>query len=181
MTAPRARPLAARAGTALAAAIALASAASAAAPPAFPAPRPLAPFVYNTDVDDCLWDMHLKEEELTRGGIGRGDTDPVINFVDEAFSQWSDAERHQIEISVGDPAVRLPVSGWSSNGGGQTTGSIGFFMDAPMRKLVGGATSLQVWKDGVPVFNTLLANTPSAAVLDACVRPYRDPSETDEE
>ena len=154
---------------------------AAAAPPAFPAPRPLAPFVYDTNVDDCAWDMHLKQEKWIRGGIGRGDTDPVIHFVDQAFDRWSDAEQHRIEISVGDPAVRLPVTGWSSNAGGQAPGSIGFYMDAPMRKLIGGATSLQVWKDGVPVFNTLLANTPSAAVLDACVRPYRDPSETDEE
>jgi hypothetical protein len=162
---------------------ALALALAAAAPPAaaFPPPRPLVPFVYDTDVDDCVWRMHDKSEKWIRGGIGRGDEDPMIDFVDWAFHGWSDSERHAIEISVGDPARRLPATAWSTSGGGQTPGSLAFYMDAKLRQMIGGATSLQVWKGGKPVFSTLLANTPTAAQLDACVRPPSDPEHTDEE
>lgn len=148
---------------------------------AFPPPRPLVPFVYDTIVDDCVWTMHEKSEKWIRGWIGRGDDDPVIDLVDYAFYDWSDRDRHQIEVSVGDPNRRLPASAWSSNAGGQTPGSATFTMDAEMRRLIGGATSLQIWKEGKPVFNTLLAGTPSAAQLDACVRPPSDPEHTDEE
>ena len=162
-------------------AILLALAATPAAATVFPPARPLVPFVYNTDVDDCVWDMHDKSEKWIRGGIGRGDDDPIIDFVDMAFFHWSDSERHVIEVSVGDPKRRLPASAWSSNAGGQTPGSATFYMNAELRKLIGGATSLQIWKDGKPVFHTLLANTPSAAQLDACVRPPSDPEHTDEE
>ena len=162
-------------------AIGLALAAELGAATPFPPARPLVPFVYDTDVDDCRWDMHDKAEKWIRGGIGRGDDDPIIDFVDMAFFNWSDSERHAIEVSVGDPKRRLPASAWSSNAGGQTPGSATFYMNAAMRQLIGGATSLQIWKDGRPVFHTLLAGTPSAAELDACVRPPSDPADTDEE
>lgn len=157
-----------------------AAAATPAATP-FPPARPLVPWVYDTNVDDCVWDMHDKSEKWIRGGIGRGDEDPLIEFVDMAFFDWSDSERHAIEVSVGNPNQRLPASAWSSNAGGQTPGSAAFYMDAELRKLIGGATSLQIWKDGKPVFHTLLANTPTTAQLDACVRPPSDPEHTDEE
>ena len=147
----------------------------------FPPARPLVPFVYDALVDDCVWRMHDKSEKWIRGGIGRGDDDPIIDFVDYAFYDWSDSERHAIEVSVGDPARRLRASAWSSNAGGQTPGSATFYMNAEMRRLIGGATSLQIWKDGKPVFNTLLAGTPTAEQLDACVRPPSDPEHTDEE
>ena len=161
--------------------LALLLAAAGPATTAFPPPRPLVPFVYDTMVDDCVWTMHDKSEKWTRGGIGRGDDDPLIDFVDYAFDGWSARERHAIEVSVGDPARRLPVSAWSSNADGQAPGSATFFMNAEMRRLIGGATSLQIWKDGKPVFNTILAGTPTAAQLDACVRPPSDPADTDEE
>jgi hypothetical protein len=162
-------------------ALVLALAAAAPYAGAFPPPRPLVPYVYDTQVDDCVWMMHDKSEKWIRGGIGRGDEDPVIDFVDFAFYDWSDSERHPIEISVGDPAHRLPASAWAGNAGGQSPGSVAFYMDAKLREMIGGATSLQVWKDGKPVFNTLLAGTPTAAQLDACVRPPSDPEHTDEE
>lgn len=152
---------------------------AAAAP--FPPARPLVPFVPEGDIG-CYWTMHAKgTEKWIRGGIGMGDDDPMIDFVDRAFYDWSDSEDHLIEVSVGDPNRRLPAKAWAGNAGGQTPGSAAFYMNAEMRKLIGGATSLQIWKDGKPMFNTLLANTPSAAELDACVRPPSDPEHTDEE
>lgn len=153
---------------------------STAATPPFPPARPVVPFVPEGDIG-CYWTMHDKSEKWIRGGIGMGDEDPMIDFVDRAFYDWSDSEDHLIEVSVGDPNRRLPAKAWAGNAGGQTPGSAAFYMNAEMRKLIGGATSLQIWKDGKPVFNTLLANTPSAADLDACVRPPSDPEHTDEE
>lgn len=162
--------------------IALAPAMAGAAAPAepFPPSRSLVPFVKEADID-CDWMIHDPKEKWIRGGIGQGDDDPVIDFVDQAFDSWSDSEDHAIEISVGDPKRRVAAKAWASNAGGQTPGSIGFTMTRELRQLIGGASSLQVWKNGAPVFNTLLAGTPSAAELDNCVRPPPDPATDDSE
>ena len=139
------------------------------AAPAFPPPRSLVPFVKHKELD-CNWDMEdVPREKWIRGGIERGDEDPMISFVDHAFDDWSESGRHNIEVSVGDPKHRLPASVWVSKGS-EPPGIAGFYMDAKMRRLIGGATSLQIWKDGTPVFNTLLAGTPSTAELDACIQ-----------
>lgn len=144
------------------------NAAAAPASPIFPSARPLVPFVKSEAY--CSWGMHAKgKEKWIRGDIGRGDENPMISFVDRVFDDWSDSDRHAIEVSVGDPNQRLAASAWSTEGG-EAPGSAAFYMDAKMRQLIGGATSLQIWKDGKPVFNTTLANTPSAAELDACIQ-----------
>ena len=161
-----------------AAVLALGSGVARAAP--FPPARSLVPFVAEVDID-CDWMMHDAKEKWIRGSIGQGDDDPIIGFVDQAFFSWSDSEDHLIEISVGDPKHRVGAKAWASNAGGQTPGSIGFTMTAGLRQLIGGATSLQVWKNGAPVFNTVLANTPSADKLDSCVRPPPDPALDDSE
>ena len=136
-------------------ALALALAAALLAPAgdaAFPPARSLVPFVEEGDVG-CHWTMHDPREKWIRGGLGQGDDDPVINLVDAAFDLWSDSEEHMIEVSAGDPARRAPAKAWAGNAGGQTPGSVGFYLDAPLRQLIGGASSLQIWKDGKPVFN----------------------------
>jgi hypothetical protein len=140
------------------------------AAPAFPAARSVVPYEKHKELD-CIWTMSATAEEWVRGDIGQGDEDPVISFVDRAFYSWSDSEMHAIEVSAGDPARRVPASAWASNAGGQTPGSIGRYMTAPLRQLIGGATSLQIWKDGKPVFNAELAATPSVDELNACVCP----------
>jgi hypothetical protein len=146
----------------------------------FPPARSLVPYVATGDIG-CSWTIHDPKEQWIRGTIGQGDDDPVINFVDQTFHDWSDSEDHQIEVSAGDPARRVSVSGWASNAGGQTPGSIGFYMDSGMRRLIGGAASVQIWKGGKPVYHAVLAGTPTAAQLNACVRPPSNPDETDEE
>ena len=142
-------------------------------PVAMPPARPIVPFVKHAEVD-CDWTMKDAGEEWIRGSIGRGDEDPVISLVDTAFYSWSDSEEHAIELSAGDPARRVPASAWAGNAGGQMPGSIGFYLDPPLRQLIGGATSVQVWKNGEPVFNAAWAGTPSVAELEACVRPPSD-------
>lgn len=134
--------------------------------PGFPPARPLVPFVKSEAY--CSWDMHARgKEKWIRGSIGRGDENPMISFLDAAFDGWSDSDQHDIEVSVGDPRRRLPARAWVNRG---ERSSAAFYMDAPMRRLIGGATSLQIWKAGKPVFNTQLANTPSAAELDGCIQ-----------
>jgi len=151
-------------------------AAPAAVLPPFPAARSLVPYAVDGDVG-CHWTMHDPKEKWIRGGIGQGDEEPVFELVDSAFYDWSDSGRHAIEISAGDPARRVPVEAWAGNAGGQSPGSIGFYMSADMRRLVGGATSVQVWKDGMAVYHAVLAETPSAAELEACVRPPSENSD----
>jgi hypothetical protein len=154
--------------------------ATAAAGPNFPPARALVPFVRDAGTD-CIWTMHDKSEKWIRGSIGRGDEDPVFDFVDPAFAGWSDSDRHPIEVSAGDPARRLPASAWAAGAESTTPGSIGFYANAQLRKLIGGASSIQIWKGGKPIFNAALANTPSAAELDACVVPPGQAAHSDEE
>ena len=152
------------------AALLLAAPAAASAAEPFPPARPVVPFVADGDVG-CSWMMHDRAEKWIRGSIGQGDEDPVISLVDHAFDRWGDRDDYPIEVSVGDRARRVTATAWAGTGDGDRPGSLGFYLDARLRKLIGGATSLQVWRDGKPVFNAALAATPSAAELDACVRP----------
>lgn len=141
-----------------------------AAPSDFPPARPLVPFSAVGDVG-CQWTMHGKGETWIRGDIGQGDDDPILSLVDHAFDGHGYAVDIPIEVSVGDPARRLPAKGYASpTGEGDMPGSIAFTMDAPLRALIGGATSVQIWFGGKPVYHALLADTPGKAELDACVR-----------
>ena len=153
---------------------------AAATTPPFPPARSVVPYVSGPG-SHCYWEMHDRSENWKRGGIVPGDQVPVVHFVDHAFDSWDENLDHQIEISVGDPARRLSASAWTGSGNAEMPGMIGFDLSAELRKLIGGATSLQVWKDGQPVYNAALAETPTAAELDACVGAPRDPDLDDEE
>lgn len=142
----------------------------AAAEPVLPPARPAVPFAEYGDVG-CYWMMHDRREKWIRGSIGLGDEDPILTLVDSAFGSWSDSEEHRIQVSAGDPARRISATAWAGTGDGERPGSIGFYMNADLRRLIGGAASVQIWKQGKPVYNGLLSATPTAAALDACVRP----------
>ena len=146
----------------------------------FPPARSVVPYVPGPG-SHCYWEMHDLSEKWNRGGIVPGDKVPVVHFVDHAFDSWNEDQDHQVEISVGDPARRLPVSAWAGRGNAEMPGMVGFDLNAELRMLIGGATSLQVWKDGKPVYNAALARTPTTAELDACVGAPPDPNLDDEE
>lgn len=165
---------------ALALALALLASPGASAATPFPAARPLVPFVAVGDVG-CHWTMHDKKEKWIRGGIGQGDEEPLLDLVDHAFDGFGHAIDIPLEVSVGDPARRLPARGWASPGEADRPGSIAFYMGPELRKMIGGATSVQLWSNGQPIFHARLAGTPSEAELTACVRPPSDPEHTDEE
>jgi hypothetical protein len=150
------------------------------ATPAFPPARSLVPYVPGPG-SHCYWEMHDRSEKWNRGGIVPGDEVPVVHFVDHAFDSWDEDRDQRVEISVGDPARRLPANAWAGRGDAERPGMMGFDLDANLRKLLGGATSVQIWKDGKPVYNAVLAQTPTTAQLDACVGAPRDPDLDDEE
>ena len=162
------------------AAMAAATAAVAAADPPFPEARPLVPFTVEGDVG-CQWMMHNKAEKWIRGSIGQGDEEPILDLVDHAFDGFGYAVDIPLEVSIGDPKRRLPAKGWSSPPQDDLPGSMAFYMGPNIRAMIGGATSVQIWSKGKPIFNAKLANTPGKAELDACVRPPTDPKGTDEE
>ena len=142
-----------------------------AAPGAFPPARSTVPFEAVGDVG-CHWTMHAQGERWIRGGIGQGDEDPILELVDPAFAGHGDAVDVPLEVSVGDASRRLPAKGWSSQPqDGGPPGSMAFYMDAPLRAMIGGATSVQIWFGGEPAYHATLAGTPSTAELNACVRP----------
>lgn len=145
-----------------------------AAPTVFPPARSTVPFAAWGDVG-CHWTMHAKGEKWVRGDIGQGDEDPILSLVDHAFDGHGYAVDIPIEVSVGDPARRLPAKGWASPPGAEDMpGSMALYLDAPLRALIGGATSVQIWFGGRPVYHAVLANTPDKGTLDACVRAPRE-------
>jgi hypothetical protein len=135
------------------------------APPA----RPAVPFEKHAEID-CDWMMKSPAEEWIRGSIGQGDGDPILYLVDPAFNGWSETEDQVVELSVGGSAELTEARAYAV-AAGEGPSALGIYLDEDARKFVGGAEQVTVWKGGKPVLNLAFANTPSAAELDACVRP----------
>ena len=130
-----------------------------------PPARPAVPFEKHAEFD-CDWVMPA--EPLIRGSIRRGEQSPVLQIFDPVFNSWSDNDYPTVEISAGGPGGRVEALGyvihWAKEGS-----ALGIFLDEEARGVVGGASQLQIWKEGRPVLNLALADTPSAAELAACV------------
>ena len=132
-----------------------------------PPPRPAVPFEKHAEFD-CDWVMQDPGEPRIRGSIRRGEQSPVLQIFDPVFESWSDNDYPTIELSAGGPGGRVEalayVIHWAKEGS-----ALGIFLDEEARGVVGRARQLQIWKDGKPVLDLALADTPSAEELAACV------------
>ena len=117
---------------------------------------------------DCDWTMRDASGRLIRGSIRPGEQSPVLQIFDPMFDGWSDSDYPTVELSTdkGAPVDALAYVIHSA----PTAGSyLGIFLDEQVRAVVGSATHLQMRKDGTPVIDLALADTPSAEELAACV------------
>ena len=160
----------------LAALAALAGLTLAAAPPV----PPVKPWVPHADIG-CDWWLSGADGKSHVASIGQGD-ELMLSFSDAAFMAWSDLKRPRVELIFdSDPKRRVFVEGWATHGGaGSSNSSFGLYLDAAARRALGGATRLELRRDGKAVIDLRLAATPSQAELDACVPPPKGPNSDEE-
>ena len=56
----------------------------------------------------------------------------------------------------------------------------GFYLDSAARQAMSNATRLELSRDGKPVIDLFLSDTPSRAQLNACVPPPKGPNSDEE-
>lgn len=129
----------------------------------------------------CEWLITGEDGRSHVASISRGD-ELMLSLTDAAFLGWSESERPRVELVFdGDPERRVFAEGWATHAGeGSTSSSFGLYLDAQARRALGGATRMELRRDGKPVFDLPLAATPGQAELDACVPPPDD-GHSDEE
>lgn len=141
---------------------------------------PVKPWVVEGDVG-CSWWLSGPDGKSHVASIGQGD-ELMLSLSHAAFMAWSELERPRVELIFDhDPKRRVVVEGWATHGGeGSTSSSFGLYLDAAARRALGGATRLELRRDGKAVIDLPLAATPGQAELDACVPPPKT-EDSDEE
>ena len=71
------------------------------------------------------------------------------------------------------------AEGWVSHGA-EKSSMFGLYLDARARRAMAGATRLELSRDGKPVIDLFLSDTPSRAELNACVPPPKGPNSDEE-
>ena len=117
---------------------------------------------------DCDWVMRGSAKGEVRGSITRGEQSPVLHIVDPLFNGWSEVNDPVLALSAGGSGRRVEALGYVIHSR-EANSSLSIFLNEKVRRIVGGARQLQIWRDGRPVLNLALANTPSAKALAACV------------
>ena len=116
---------------------------------------------------DCDWTLRENGGRV-RGSIRRSEQSPVLEIFDPAFTGWSEVEEPELERSAGAEARRVEALSYvihRAEGGS----ALSIFLDEDVRSIVGGAARLHIWRDGGPVLELALSNSPSADQLAACV------------
>ena len=117
----------------------------------------------------CYWRAKEPGAVYDRVSVEAGDDNPFIVFNDPAFRKWSESARYTIELSANHQPRRVRIRGAWADVVPQLS-TLSAYLDADARRLVGGATSVQLWRGGKLLVDVPLENTPSAEQLNACVR-----------
>jgi hypothetical protein len=153
-----------------AAAVGVAAWAVAATKASEPAAGPVKRWELNAEAP-CDWWLSRDDGHSHRASISSGDSDVVLSLSDSAFLPWSDSDRPRVELMFDhDPKRRITVEGWTTHGDNDSV-EFGLYLGAEGRHSMGGATWLELRRDGKLVMEQPLAGTPSQAELDACVGP----------
>ena len=124
---------------------------------------------------DCGWWLSRDDGKSHLVSIGRGDG-VLLSLSDAAFRDWSEEGRPAVELILDrDQRRRIRTTGWVTKGG-DTTASFGLYLDAAARRAISRATRLELFRDGKPVVDLFLSETPSRDELDACVPPKESDS-----
>ena len=154
----------AKAGASLAAVAA--SVAIAAAPPA-----PVKPWVPDASMP-CDWWLSGPNGKELHASIGYGDDDPVLTVSDRAFLPFTEEQDVPVTLRFDrDPKRVATATGWSSSVVGDGHRMLGLYLDARMRRAMGGARRMEILHRGKVLVDLPLARTPSRSALEKCVRP----------
>jgi hypothetical protein len=119
---------------------------------------------------NCYWVMRDAAQPLAiRGSIRPGEQSPELQIFDPMFDGWSDLDYPTVELSVGKSDARVEALAYVMPSTPARGPFLAIFLDEGARRVVGSASRLQIWKDGKPVLDMALADTPSAEELAACV------------
>jgi hypothetical protein len=153
------------------AAAGLAGAEASGAPPTAPAVNAIKPWVPEPDMD-CDWWVSREDGHSHRASIGQDDG-LSMGLSDLGFDAWPETNQIRVELIFNhDPERRVSVIGWTTHISEAPT-MLGFYLDAEARRALGGATRLELLRDGKTIVDMPLAATPSQAELDRCVPPPR--------
>lgn len=142
------------------------------------APEPAAAKPWRKD-NDCLWWLSGADGKSLRASIEQ-DADGVgLTIADPAFKTWSEVDRIKVELRFDhDAKRRVTTKGWVTRGEGYAMFGLNLSADA-LGKL-GGATTLELRRNGKVVVEQQLSATPTKAELLACVPvPSTGPSDSE--
>jgi hypothetical protein len=118
---------------------------------------------------ECEWWLSGDDGHSLRAAIGMGDQAIGLSFGDKAFVAWSEEGRHRVQVRLnGDPKRQFEAEGWSTHVSAERA-IFSLDLDAKGRRMLGGATHLELLRDGQSILQMLLANTPGRRELDRCV------------
>ena len=156
----------------------LTNAAASAAPAAAPA-APVNPWVLTPDMN-CDWWVSREDGHSHRASIDQGGG-LQMGLSDVAFDAWPESnEKLRLELIFDhDSRRRVSVGASVTHSSGIPT-MLGFELDADTRRAMGGATRLELLRDGKTIVDMPLAATPSQAEFDRCVPPPNEgPSDSE--
>lgn len=147
---------------------------------------PVKPWTAEGDVG-CDWWLSGPNGKEHHASIGTGDDDPVLTISAQAFLPFTEEQTVPLVLRFNrDPKREASAEAWSSSVvGANEQGEdgermLGMYLRPPARAAMGGATFIEVVHDGKVLTAIPLAETPSQADLDACVRPPKT-EDSDEE
>ena len=148
----------------LVAALALAS------PPA--PPMPVNSWILEDQVGCDWWISGPDGKQLHASiGIGSGGDPPVLTVSDPVFLRFGEELRPRIVLRANGQASRsVTLESWSSHVGTETA-MLGMFLTPRARRVLGGATRIQILSGGKVLIDMPMTATPGKAALDACVQP----------
>jgi hypothetical protein len=94
-----------------------------------------------------------------------------MGLSDAGFDAWPQSDHLPVQLMFDhDPKRTVTVDASVTHTAGAPT-MLGFHLDADARRALGGATRLELLRDGKLIVDMPLAATPSQAKLDFCVPP----------
>jgi len=128
----------------------------------------------------CRWWLSREDGRSLRASIGGGEGVLIMTVADPAFLAWSQSNQPRFDLVFnGDEQQRVRAEGWVSHVGNET-GMLGFELSPEALRRFGGATSLEIRREGRAFFTQPLAATPSTAALEGCVPPPPGPDSDSE-
>ena len=121
----------------------------------------------------CTW--HAKEPGAIYDQVSIEQGDHLMIHIDDpVFQSWGDSVDNTVDLSTNHSSRRVRIrDAWTdvtpSSWRPSPQSTLGAYLDAAARRLLGSAKSVQLWRRGKLLVDVPLENTPSTKELNACV------------